>query len=62
MNLKPPKESCSLFVVYLTGVVKLDLQFWLDFMHIFNGITPMVDNRPGVSVSTDACGLAVRDR
>lgn len=42
----------------ITQEVRLDLCFWQGFMAVFNGITPMVDNRPGTAISTDACNVA----
>ena len=37
--------------------MRADMQCWIDFLDIWNGAMPMVDNRPGVPLSTDACHL-----
>ena len=34
------------------------LAWWCNFMEVFNGTTPMIDNRPGTAISTDACNIA----
>jgi len=42
----------------VTNDMKLDLQWWLSFMRMFNGSVPMVDSRPATPVSIDACKTA----
>ena len=42
----------------VTSDMKADMAWWIQFMSVFNGITPMVDNRPGTAISTDACPVA----
>lgn len=42
----------------VTKDMKLDLIWWLDFMHIFNGTMPIVDCRPATPITIDACKIA----
>ena len=37
--------------------VRLDIEWWKVFMTSFNGSSLMLDDRPVVSVSTDACNI-----
>ena len=44
-----------------TGVtkdIKDDIQWWIQFIDIFNGCTPMIDNRPTAPLWIDACNVA----
>ena len=38
--------------------MRADIHWWIEFLDVWNGTMPMVDNRPGVPLSTDACRLA----
>lgn len=42
----------------VTVEVKKDIRWWLDFMAVFNGHTPMLDNRPSTPVWLDACNVS----
>lgn len=42
----------------VTREMKADIQWWLDWMTVFNGLTPMVDQRPLTPVFIDACDQA----
>lgn len=42
----------------VTVDIKLDCEWWLKFMNVFNGSTPIIDNRKGIPVSIDACPKA----
>ena len=42
----------------VTSCMKADIQWWLDFIDIFNGKTPMLDDRPITPVFIDACPVA----
>ena len=42
----------------ITSEMRADLAWWCNFMEVFNGTTPMIDNRPGTAISTDACKIA----
>jgi hypothetical protein len=42
----------------VTNDMKLDLIWWLHFMHIFNGTMPIVDCRPTTPITIDACKVA----
>ena len=37
--------------------MRLDIEWWKVFMTSFNGSSLMLDDRPVVSVSTDACNI-----
>ena len=41
----------------VTSEIRADLRWWLDFMCIFNGAMPMVDNRPTTPVFIDSCEI-----
>ena len=42
----------------ITRDMRADMHWWIEFLDVWNGTMPMVDNRPGVPLSTDACRLA----
>lgn len=42
----------------VTTDMKRDILWWLEFMKIFNGTMPMIDDRSAISVSIDACKTA----
>lgn len=42
----------------VTQEMRKDISFWLQFLDVFNGTMPMIENRPGISISTDSCKLA----
>ena len=42
----------------VTAPMRADMQWWLDFIHVFNGTTPMVERRPITPVHIDACPVA----
>ena len=42
----------------LTRDMRYDLEWWIRFLGVWNGTMPMLDNQPGVSLSTDACNVA----
>lgn len=42
----------------VTQDMKEDIVWWLRFLDIFNGTMPMMDGRPGTSISIDACKVA----
>ena len=42
----------------LTRDMRYDLEWWIRFLGVWNGTMQMLDNRPGVSLSTDACNVA----
>ena len=42
----------------ITSEMRADLAWWCNFMEVFNGTTPMIDNQPGTNISTDACNIA----
>ena len=44
--------------VRVTKALRQDIVWWLHFMQPFNGLTPMVDNRPVSPIWTDACPVA----
>lgn len=50
------KSSCHRTLV--TQDMKKDVLWWLEFLDVFNGTMPMVDTRPGTSISIDACKIA----
>jgi hypothetical protein len=39
----------------VTREMTLDINWWLDFLHAFNGSMPLVDARPATPISIDAC-------
>ena len=53
-----PKQRLMFLGTWVTRSMKADLDWWILFMDSFNGITPIVDNRPSVPVAIDACPLA----
>ncbi len=44
--------------VPITKELRADIDWWLNFMAVFNGSMDMVDTRPLAPVFTDACSLA----
>lgn len=44
--------------VRVTREMKADIQWWLDWMTVFNGQTPMIDPRPSTPLFIDACQAA----
>ncbi|XP_041346993.1 uncharacterized protein LOC121366726 [Gigantopelta aegis] len=42
----------------ITKDMKGDIMWWIQFMSVFNGTMPMVDQTPATPVSIDACPLA----
>jgi hypothetical protein len=50
--------GCPWHRTRVTVDMRKDIKWWLDFMHLFNGLTPMVDNRPASPVCIDACNIA----
>ena len=42
----------------VTSDLKADINWWLQFMGVFNGLTPMVDTRPQTPLWLDACSQA----
>lgn len=44
--------------VLLSADFKLDLQWWLKFLAIFNGTMPIRDQKPIIDVEVDACNFA----
>ena len=42
----------------ITRDLRQDIDWWLNFMHVFNGRMPMMDNRPITPVYIDACSVA----
>lgn len=42
----------------VTTEMRKDLQWWIDFLPVFNGTTPMLDTRLTTSVCIDACPIA----
>lgn len=41
----------------VTKDMKADIEWWLEFMDYFNGLTPMVECRPVTPVCIDACNI-----
>ena len=39
----------------ITREMRLDIEWWLHFLPTFNGTTPLIDDRPAVPISIDAC-------
>ncbi|MCK5872999.1 MAG: hypothetical protein KAG26_09245, partial [Methylococcales bacterium] len=39
----------------VTKEMRADINWWLDFLRVFNGTMPLVDNRPATPISIDAC-------
>lgn len=52
-HLKAPTHR-----VRITRAMKADIDWWLNFMQLFNGSTPIVDSNPAISITTDACPIA----
>ena len=42
----------------VTQDMKEDIEWWMRFLDVFNGLTAMIDNRPVLPVWTDACLVA----
>ena len=42
----------------VTMDMKQDIVWWLNFLDVFNGTMPMLDSRPGTSISIDSCQIA----
>ena len=43
---------------HMTKHMRKDITWWIEFLDVFNGCTPMIDDRPVVPVWTDACPVA----
>ena len=42
----------------MTKHMREDITWWIEFLDVFNGCTPMIDDRPVLPVWTDACLVA----
>ena len=42
----------------VTQDMREDLEWWIHFLDVFNGLTPMVDSRPVLPIWADACPVA----
>lgn len=42
----------------VTTTIQGDIQWWLQFLSVFNGCMPMIDARPVTPIFTDACDVA----
>ena len=42
----------------VTRDMQADIQWWLQYLSVYNNSMPMVESRPCLSISTDACNVA----
>jgi hypothetical protein len=42
----------------VTRDMRADMEWWLKYLDVWNGTQPMVEQRPGISLATDACNKA----